>query len=148
MKAQKKSSLPTSKKQLPPKPAAPCILVKKSKIHGRGVFAARDIARDETIIDWNGCTEMLAARQVEALPPDERKYVSFIDGQHILFQPPARCVNHSCDANARGAKGRDMAIRAIKQGEEITVSYVVEQVPGLRLQCNCRSPACLGLLTV
>jgi len=36
----------------------------------------------------------------------------------------------------------------IEAGEEITVDYVAEQVPGLRLQCNCRMPNCRGLLIV
>jgi hypothetical protein len=41
-----------------------------------------------------------------------------------------------------------VAIRAIEAGEEVTVDYVAEQVPGLRLECNCRAPNCRGLLVV
>ena len=122
------------------------IIIKDSRIHGRGVFAARDISPGEVIIDWEECKETLTEHDVERLPPEERKRVSFIDGQHILFKPPACWVNHSCDANARGTSGRDIAIRAIKRGEEITVDYVVENVPDLNLRCNCGSQSCRGFL--
>jgi SET domain-containing protein len=118
------------------------IIIKDSKIHGRGVFAARDIHPGEAIIDWAECTEILSESAVTKLSPEERKRVSFIEGQYILFKPPACWVNHSCDANARGANGRDLATRAIKVGEEITVNYVFEKVPGLNLQCNCGSANC------
>ena len=124
------------------------ITVKDSSIHGRGVFAAHDILCGEVIIDWDECTEILTEGDVKKLPPEELKRVSFIDGKHILFKPPACWVNHSCDANTRGSNGRDVAIRAIKKGEEITVDYVVEKVPGLNLRCNCGLPNCRGLLVV
>jgi hypothetical protein len=85
---------------------------------------------------------------LKPLPDDERKYVSFIDRRHILFKPPARFVNHSCNPNAHASKGQDVAIRNIARGEEITVDYVVEQVPGLNLQCNCGTSSCRGFLKV
>ena len=66
----------------------------------------------------------------------------------MLFKPPARFVNHSCEPNARGGSGRDVAARAIEAGEEITVDYVAEQVPGLELRCQCGSPRCRGALKV
>jgi SET domain-containing protein len=65
-----------------------------------------------------------------------------------LFKPPARFVNHSCNPNSRGAKGHDVAIRHIMQGEEITVDYVIEQVPGLSIECKCGASGCRGFLTV
>ena len=126
----------------------PSIIVKDSQIHGQGVFAARDILAGEVIIDWDECSETLTEQRVEMLFPEERKRVSFIDGHPILFKPPACWVNHSCDANARGTNRKDVAIRAIKKGEEVTVDYVMENVPGLRLQCNCESPNCRGYLRV
>ena len=122
------------------------ITVKDSSIHGRGVFAARDIAPGEVVIDWSECIENLTEQDVARLPADQRKRVSFIDGQYVLFKPPACWVNHSCDANARGTGERDVAIRGIKEGEEITVDYVLEKVPALNFQCNCGSQCCRGLL--
>jgi SET domain-containing protein len=129
------------------KSAMPRVVVKESKIHGRGLFAKEDIRAGEGILDWSGCSEALTPEGASSLPEDERKYLSFIDGQYVLFKPPARFVNHSCDPNARATKGRDVASRDIEEGEEITVDYVVERVPGLKLNCTCGSPRCRGVLT-
>lgn len=123
------------------------IIVKHSRIHGRGIFAAQDISPGEVIIDWEECKENLTQHDVERLPDEARKRVSFIDGRYILFKPPACWVNHSCDANARGTNGRDVATREIKKGEEITVDYVLEQVPDLDFPCNCGSQSCRGFLS-
>jgi SET domain-containing protein len=122
------------------------IIIKESSIHGLGIFAARDICAGEVIIDWKECTEKLTEREVEGLSIEDRKRVSVIGGEQTLFKPPACWVNHSCAPNARGEAGRDIAIRPIKKGEEITVDYVVEKVPDLKIWCNCGSPACRGLL--
>jgi hypothetical protein len=124
------------------------IVVKTSPIHGQGVFAARRIEAGEVIIDWSECSEVLSDEAVKALPGEERIFVSIIDGQNVLFKPPARFVNHSCNPNARGCDRHDIATRVIEAGDEITVDYVAEQVPGLRLECNCKAPNCRGLLIV
>ena len=124
------------------------IVVKNSPIHGQGVFAAGRIEAGEVIIDWSECSEVLSAGAVKALPREESIFVSIIDGQNVLFKPPASFVNHSCNPNARGCDGHDIAIRVIEAGEEITVDYVAEQVPGLRLDCKCRAPNCRGRLIV
>lgn len=123
------------------------VTAKDSRIHGRGLFAARPIRAGEAILDWRECSQALAPHDVENLSPEERKRVSFIDGRYTLFNPPACWVNHSCDANARGVNQHDVAIRDINPGEEITVNYVLEEVPGLDFQCRCGSPNCLGRVT-
>jgi SET domain-containing protein len=121
--------------------------VRPSSIHGYGLFAARPICAGETILDWSGCARRLSDEQVAALPPEESRYISRIDGQYVLFLVPARFVNHSCDPNARAGSGRDVAVRDIAEGEEITVDYVAEQVPDLDLLCGCGSPRCRVRLT-
>jgi SET domain-containing protein len=120
------------------------VVVRPSPIHGRGVFAARRIEPGEVIID--GCREVLSDQAVESLSRDERVFLSVIDGRNILMNPPARFVNHSCDPNGRGTDLYDIAIRVIEAGEEVTVDYAAEHVPGLRLECNCKAQNCRGLL--
>ena len=110
------------------------IVVKPSPIHGRGVFATRPIEAGEIVID--GCRDVLSDEALKDLPEDERVFLSVIDGRNVLFKPPARFVNHSCDPNARGGDHHDVAIRRIEAGEEVTVDYVAEHVPGLNLRCN------------
>jgi uncharacterized protein len=122
------------------------VVVKRSPIHGRGVFAVRRIEPGEVIID--GCRELLSAEALAALSPEERMFLSVVDGHNILMKPPARFVNHSCEPNARGTDRHDVAVRVIEPGEEVTVDYVAEHVPGLRLECNCQAPNCRRLLIV
>jgi uncharacterized protein len=120
------------------------IVVRPSPIHGRGVFAARRFEPGDVIID--GCREVLDDDAVESLPPREQVFLSFVNGHHVLMTPRARFVNHSCDPNARSTDRHDVAIRVIEAGDEVTVDYVAEHVPGLRLECNCQAPNCRGLL--
>jgi uncharacterized protein len=125
------------------------IVIKQSPIHGRGVFAARRIEAGEITIDWSSCAEILSDEEVRALPVEEQMFVSFVDGRNVLFKPPARFVNHSCEANARADDGHDVALRAIEEGEEITIDYVAEQALELRLhtiQCRCGAATCRGVL--
>jgi uncharacterized protein len=120
------------------------VIVQHSPIHGRGVFAARRIEPGEVIIE--GCREALSDEAIESLSTEERAFLSVIDGRTILMTPPARFVNHSCNPNARGTDRHDVAVRVIEAGEEVTVDYFAEQVPGLRLECNCGAPNCRGLI--
>ena len=122
------------------------VVIRPSPIHGRGVFAARRIEPGEVVID--GCWEVLSDAAVVSLPPEERAFLAVMDGHNILMRPPARFVNHSCNPNARGTDRHDVAIRVIEAGEEVTVDYVAEQVPGLRLECSCGALNCRGLLVV
>jgi SET domain-containing protein len=121
-------------------------IAKPSPIHGLGLFAARDIAVGETILDWTQCQEPLTEDAVQKLDAEQRKRVSIIGAKMILFKPPACWINHSCEPNARGENGRDFALREIRQGEEITVDYIHEKVPNLNLSCNCGAGSCRRVL--
>ena len=108
------------------------------------MFATRRIAAGEVVID--GCREALSDDAVRSLPAEERDFLSVMDGHHILMKPPSRFVNHSCQPNTRGTDQHDVAVRVIEAGEEVTVDYVAEHVPGLRMTCNCKAPHCRGLI--
>jgi SET domain-containing protein len=122
------------------------VVVHASSIHGRGVFATRRIEAGEAVIE--GCREVLSDEALRLLPPDERDFVSVMGCRNILMKPPSRFVNHSCQPNARGTEWSDVALRVIEAGEEVTVDYVAEQVPGLRLHCNCKAPDCRKLIVL
>lgn len=71
---------------------------------------------------------------------EKRRYVSFVDGKHLLSGEIMRYINHSCDPNTAPQNESDVAIRAIKAGEEITSGYAdFEGEP-----CNCGAPNCRG----
>lgn len=121
------------------------LLVKKSKIHERGVFAARDFKKEEVVIDWSDAP-ILTLEEAAKLPESEKRYV-FYDGEKCrLNHPPARFVNHSCNPNTRVINYRDVAIRDIKKGEEITGDYSSENNPNLKIKCNCGSKKCRGVI--
>ena len=120
---------------------APDMLIKKSPIEGKGVFAARDFRKGEMIIRWD-ISRQLTAEEAEKLPLKEKKYVIFCKGKRILAQPPERYVNHSCDANTTSANFCDVAVRNIKKGEEITANYSQDMSPGESMECACKSKTC------
>lgn len=121
------------------------VVIRKSRIHGKGAFAARDFRKGEAVIDWSECSTPLTGEQVDGLPESRKRLVSYKgQGRYVLFKPPASYVNHSCDSNTRPVKGRDVAVRGIKRGEEITADYVVERSRGLDMLCNCGSRRCKG----
>ncbi len=120
------------------------IIVKKSKIHGNGVFANRDFKKGEVVIKYN--LKRLTKEEFENLSEAEKHYTSYKNGKYFLFLPPARYVNHSCEANTNPMNESDIAIRDIKKGEEITADYTKENVPNLNMKCNCGSKNCKGII--
>ena len=120
------------------------VTVKKSQIHGEGVFAARKIKKGEIVLRWNN-SHKLTKKEVHKLSEKEKRYISFIKGEYILMQPPERYVNHSCDANTYAKNFCDIAKRDIKKGEEITADYSEEGVP-VDMKCNCGSKNCKKII--
>lgn len=122
------------------------IIVKNSKIEGKGVFANRNFKKGEIVIKYD-TSVLLTKDEVDKLPQSEKKYVSYFnDGKYILHQPPARYANHSCDANTCAKEIGDIAIRDIKKGEEITADYTKEGIPDLNFKCNCGAKNCRGVI--
>jgi len=117
------------------------IIVKKSKIEGKGVFANRDFKKGEVVIKWD-ISQQLTKDEVDKLSKIKRKYVIYLNGKYTLMQPPARYVNHSCEPNTNVHNFCDVAIREIKRGEEITSDYTVGGIPGERMICKCGSKNC------
>lgn len=120
------------------------IIIRKSKIHGTGVFANRDFKKGEIIIKYN--LKPLTKEEFDNLSEKEKHYTSKENGQYFLFLPPERFVNHSCEANTNPKDKCDIAIRNIKKGEEITTDYTKDNVPNLNTKCNCRSKNCRGII--
>lgn len=121
--------------------------VRPSSINGRGLFADQNIFEGDVILEWRDNAEIISKQEADRLPPEEQRFLSVIDGQNVLFKNLARFVNHSCNPNAEGRNGRDVAIRSIRKDEEITVDYLTENVPDLDIRCNCGSPNCRRILS-
>ncbi len=140
------------------------ILVRNSRIHGRGVYAARRIRQGERIIEYRG--ERITWREADRRPPSDPKdpnhtfFFSLDNGRVIdanVGGNSARWINHSCDPNCETEETDDgrvyiQALRDIRRGEELSYDYclVVDErlTPTLKRQyeCRCGSPRCRGTL--
>ncbi len=115
------------------------IVIKKSKINNKGVFAARDFKKGEVVILWH--PKIISKKEFEDLTKENNQYLMNQDGNYFLMQSPEKFVNHSCDPNTKSINKSDVATRDIKSGEEITSFYLD---PGSK--CNCGSQSCRGMI--
>lgn len=74
------------------------VVVKKSKIHQKGVFASRDFKEGEVVLHWD-ISKTLTEGQVKKLSNDEKLHICFTNDKYIITQKPECFVNHSCEPN-------------------------------------------------
>ncbi len=108
-------------------------VLKYSAIHGVGCFAVEDIPKD-TIV-WRldpGIDLILNEEQLKTFPASFRTFLEMyayspLDAKeklHILCIDHARHMNHSETPNlAETLDGKNVAMRDIKAGEELTCDY-------------------------
>lgn len=123
------------------------VIIRKSRIHGMGVFAARDFKKDEVILRWD-TSESLTKNEVDRLPENERRYIAHSNGKYIMMQSPAKYVNHSCGSNTYTENFCDVAKIDITKGEEITTDYSEDASSGLKMKCNCNSKNCKRIVVI
>jgi hypothetical protein len=116
-------------------------IVKRSKIHGKGVFATRDFKKGEVVIEWD-LKSQVKKEDIPDLPEPIRKNVYYYKGKYIIPTSPGKYLNHSCDANTFAKNARDIALRDIKKGEEITINFSDEAIVDLKMKCRCGSKKC------
>jgi SET domain-containing protein len=145
-------------------PEKPPVVVRRSKIQGRGVYASRDIREGERIIEYTGL--LITNEEADAQCDDEsmRRHHTFLFGvdDEVTVDGAqggneARFINHSCEPNSESAiLGRRVfidAVRDIAAGEEITYDYWYTTDGGYTLDdlrriypCRCGAPSCRGTL--
>lgn len=88
---------------------------------GKCLIATQDLAKGSIVERFDG-----PLLKYEEVPEEEICYVGCQgDGYCMIPQTPARYINHSCDPNCViQSNGDVVAIRPIKDGEEITFDYV------------------------
>ncbi|MEK6958471.1 MAG: SET domain-containing protein [archaeon] len=117
------------------------LLVQKSSISGKGVFAARDYRKGEVVVKWD-LSKIISKSQAKKLSEEDKKFLVKHNGKYILMQAPAKFVNHSCDANTMAQNFCYVAKRDIKIGEEITTDYSETMSENDSFDCKCKSPNC------
>jgi len=143
--------------------SGPRIIARKSPIHGRGVFARRDIAKGERIIRYGGrrITWAQADRWYE---DDDSKpshtFLFTLDERYVIDGNvggnTARWINHSCRPNCESeiVDGQIWieAMRDIRAGEELFYDYnITLETPHTaaekrRWACRCGARNCRGTL--
>ncbi len=122
------------------------VVVKKSRLSGMGVFAARNFKKGEVVMRWNPL--IIKKEDLKKLSQEEWHYIDHpTPKKYFLMQPPERYVNHSCDANTIARNSRDVARRAIKKGEEITSDYEKLGSSTIVFKCMCGSKKCRGMIS-
>jgi hypothetical protein len=72
------------------------IYTKQTKTRGVGVFATRDIQKDEVIAEFRGPVVMLES--LEGIPREVQDHLYNVGiGKYILAKEPAVRTNHSCE---------------------------------------------------
>lgn len=125
------------------------VLVAQSRIHGLGVFAARDFTAGETVLIIDNSR---VVDNEHPLRPQSGEYGHHCDylahGKIVLMQPPERHINSSCDPNVYvktiGGLRHVVARRSINPGDEITYDYIINCHGGDTWRCTCGSSRCRG----
>jgi SET domain-containing protein len=120
------------------------IIIKKSKISGKGVFALRDFKKGEIVLKWN--PKPINKLEIESLSARGKTYIVYSGKKYFIMQSPERYVNHSCEANTTVKNNSDVAVRNIRKGEEITSDYIKTQ-GGSNFKCKCGSKKCRKIIS-
>ncbi len=140
------------------------IQVRRSGVHGKGVFALQPIAAGERIIEYRGevITWPEALRRHPHDPSDPNHTFYFhVDETHVIDAKvggnAARWINHACEPNCQAdetPEGRVFikALRDLAPGEELFYDYglIIDErySPKLKREyaCRCGSPVCRGTM--
>lgn len=139
------------------------IQMRRSDVHGNGVFALQDLAEGETLIEYKGevisWKEALRRHPHDPTQPNHTFYFHIDDGRVIdgnVKGNDARWINHSCEPNCEADEvdGRVYikALRNIAAGEELNYDYglIIDEPYTEKLlsefPCWCGSEMCRGTL--
>jgi hypothetical protein len=144
-------------------PPNPYVVVRNSRIHGRGVYASRRIRKGTRIIEYVGdrITHEEADARYDSKPEDDGHTFLFVVDDDLCIDAgvggnAARFINHKCDANCETIiESRRVfieAIRTIQPGEELGYDYQLtwestDDPDELKLyRCLCGAPNCRGTM--
>jgi len=145
------------------KTTSPFIVLKKSRIHNRGVFAGIDIPWGTEIIEYVGekITKAESERRGAIVLGQAKKtrtkgavYIFELNSRFDLdgdvWYNTAGHINHSCSPNCEavdiGGHIWIVALRDINPGEEITYNYGYDFEDWEVHPCRCGSANCIGYI--
>jgi uncharacterized protein len=159
--AKNSAAQPTPAKKAPT--SSRRIQVRRSGVHGKGVFALQDLAEGEKIIEYVG--EVITWDEAQDRHPHDPKdpnhtFYFHVDEDRVIDAlyggNSSRWINHSCDPNCEAdeEEGRIFikALRNIKAGEELNYDYglIIDEPYTKKLKaeypCWCGAKNCRGTL--
>jgi SET domain-containing protein len=139
------------------------IQIRRSSVHGKGVFALQALAEGETIIEYVG--EVISWPEAQARHPHDPQnpnhtFYFHIDEQRVIDGlhggNASRWINHACEPNCQADENEGRvfirALRNIMAGEELSFDYglMVEEryTPKLKAEyaCWCGAASCRGTM--
>ncbi len=137
------------------------LVVRRSKIHGNGCFARRDIPKGTRIIEYLG--ERISHKEADkryehADVNDNHTFLFIADSKTVIDAThggnDARWMNHSCDGNCESEIENSRvfvdARRDIKKGDELVYDYQIgrdkSDPPNVDeiYACRCGTAKCRG----
>tara|TARA_B100001250_G_C19747382_1_gene765997 strand:- start:320 stop:805 length:486 start_codon:yes stop_codon:yes gene_type:complete len=139
--------------------------VNKSRIHGTGVYATKNISKDKKIIQYIGerinkkegdkrselrLKKYLHSKKTGSVYIFELNKKYDIDGSPLYNK--ARYINHSCNPNCEVNIFNDeiwiSSVKRIKKGEELTYDYgySFDKDDYKDHECKCGSKNCIGYI--
>ncbi|MBS1766140.1 MAG: SET domain-containing protein-lysine N-methyltransferase [Acidobacteria bacterium] len=143
------------------KAKGPKIQVRRSGVHGKGVFALRPIKKGERIVEYKG--EIVSWKKASARMAHEDPDHTFLfglDDDRVIDANvggnAARFINHSCEPNCETEQIGDRvfieAMRDIKPGEELSYDYqlTLDEPHTAKAKrqhaCRCGAKHCTGTM--
>jgi|TARA_B100001964_G_C14207968_1_gene589070 hypothetical protein len=130
----------------------PKLIVKKSNIHGKGVFTLEPIKEGQRIIEYTG--EKIPGKEGDRRSEmdDKLTYIFILDDKYDIDGSvngnEARLINHSCNPNSYtdiiDGKIYILADKDIISGEEISYDYSLEADEAMK--CKCGAKKCRGVV--
>ncbi len=138
--------------------------MRRSGVHGKGVYALRALHAGERLIEYTGeiitWAEALRRHPHDPAHPTHTFYFHIDDGRVIDAKQggnSSRWINHSCAPNCEAEQTEEgrvfiKALRDIAAGEELFYDYglVIDEPYTHRLKaeypCWCGAPGCRGTL--
>jgi uncharacterized protein len=137
------------------------IRVRRSRLHGRGVFALRRIRKGTRVVEYLGdrVSHDEADNRYSHKPADDNHTFLFIVNRSTVIDGgangnDARYINHSCDPNCESLiEDRRVfieAIRTVQPGDELTYDYQIgrdKEDPANVDEiyaCRCGAGSCRG----
>jgi len=145
------------------KTRSPFLVIKKSKLHGKGAFATKNIPKKTKVIEYVG--EKIKRKEgdrrekLQELKAKNKKNAGVVyifelnnnyDIDGSVVWNTAKYINHSCNPNCETDIIKNhiwiIAIKNIKKGKELTYDYGYDIDDFEKHPCKCKSKNCVGFI--